>query len=421
MKFSIEKAVYGGLGLARNEGKTVFVPLTLPGEQIEAHLVEEKRSFATAELDLVVQPSSFRIEPACPYFARCGGCQYQHAEYAGQLKIKQAVLTETLERAGIQTIPEIEVISADPWGYRNRIRLLVNPNSSLAYRGWKSHEAIAVESCPIAAPLLMRAAHVLSSLGLAEWANEVELFCNAEESALLLSIITKRRVREDQLQTVWKALQGQLPELQGVSVFTNSNGKDEDLRGPLLTAHGKTLLEYRAGEFSYQVSAGSFFQVNRFLVDRLLERVTTGKSGHLAWDLYAGVGLFARALANQFARVVAVESSPSSSHDLKHNLPAGHEQVHMTTLDFLRRHGRKGPKPELIVVDPPRAGLGKEVTKFLADVASRQMVYVSCDPPTLGRDLNALMRSGYRLRKLSMVDLFPQTFHMESVAELELG
>jgi 23S rRNA (uracil1939-C5)-methyltransferase len=420
MKLSVEKAVYGGLGLARNQGKTVFVPLTLPGEQIEAHLAEEKRSFAMAELDAIVQPSPFRVDPPCPYFARCGGCQYQHADYAEQLRIKQEVLAETLQRAGLHEIPDIEVISADPWNYRNRIRLLVKPNSALAYRGWKSHEAIAVDNCLIAAPILMRALRVLAVADLAEWAQEIELFCNAEESALLVSILAKRKVREEQIQAVWSALQSQLPELHGISVFANGAGEDEELRGSLLAERGKTYLEYYVGGLAYRVSTGSFFQVNRYLVNHLRDLVTRGKRGQLAWDLYAGVGLFARVLANQFARVVAVESGPTSSDDLRHNLPEPHERLRLTTLEFLRRYRKKVPKPELIVVDPPRAGLGKEVATLLSEVASGQVVYVSCDPPTLGRDLSILLRSGYCLRNLTMLDLFPQTFHMESVAELEL-
>lgn len=425
MKLLIEKAVYGGLGLSRVEGKTFFVPLTLPGEEVEAHIVEEKRSFTNAGLDAVLTPSPFRVEPQCPYFSRCGGCHYQQAGYGGQLKIKQAVLEEAFARAGVREIPPIEVISAEPWRYRNRIRLLVKAGNRapLAYRGWKSHEAVAVEACPIAASVLERAIQVLTEaaakIELQEWAREIEFFCNADESALLLSVTTKRMIREEELQSVYEVLKQLLPELRGISAFAMAEEKDEELRGPLLAQVGDAFLEYRAEGQSYRVSSGSFFQVNRFLVDRLVELVTKGRSGNLAWDLYAGVGLFASVLAHSFTRVVAVESAPVSSMDLAYNLPASHRHMRMGTLEFLRQNRKAGQKPELIVVDPPRAGLGKEVTQLLSEVASRQLVYVSCDPSTLGRDLNALLQTGYHLRKLSMVDLFPQTFHIESVAELQ--
>lgn len=425
MKLLIEKAVYGGLGLTRVEGKTFFVPLTLPGEEIEAHIIEEKRSFANAELDAVITPSPLRVEPPCPYFARCGGCHYQHASYAGQLQIKQVVLEETFARSGIREIPPVEVIAAEPWGYRNRIRLLVKPASQLplAYRSWKSHETITVDVCPIAAPLLQRAIRVLTETSaetsLSDWAREIEFFCNGDESALLLSVTAKSNARKDQLQKAWGLFGARLPELRGMAAFTKTDNQEEELRGPLLQQFGTSSLEYKAGSSEYRVSTGSFFQVNRFLVDRLIQQVTRKRRGRIAWDLYAGVGLFARALADHFEQVTAVEASPSSSADLVHNLPGPHQRVRMGTLEFLRRN-KKNQKPELIVVDPPRAGLGKEVAGLLCEVASRQLVYVSCDPSTLGRDLSILLQGGYRLRRLSMVDLFPQTFHLESIAELEL-
>lgn len=424
MKLSIEKAVYGGLGLARLEGKTVFIPFALPGEEVEVHVAEEKRSFINAELDEILQASPARIEPPCPYFFRCGGCHYQQANYQEQLNIKQTVLAESLRRAGVQEFPAIEPVFSEPWAYRNRVRLLVrkDPKFALAYRGWKSHQAVAVDHCPVAAPLLQRAIRECTALGeelnLGAWAREVEFFCDAEEHALSLSITVSRKIKDETLEPLWATLRRKLPELKSLSAFASLEDKEEELRGPLVAQIGEAGLTYRVSDESYHVSAGAFFQVNRYLVPRLAELATNGRSGRLVWDLYAGVGLFAKLLARSFHKVVAVEAAPVSGKDLSKNLTAPHEHVRATTQDFLRGQKKGSPIPDLIVVDPPRAGLGKEIATSLATVGSPEIVYVSCDPSTLGRDLSILLQAGYHLQKLDMVDLFPQTFHLESVAVL---
>jgi 23S rRNA (uracil1939-C5)-methyltransferase len=154
----IEKPVYGGAFLARVEGKAVFVPLTLPGEEARVRMVEEKRGFALAEAEEIVSASPARITPDCPHFGSCGGCHYQHTDYESQLGFKQAILRETLERGGLRALPEIAVCAADPWGYRNRIRLAFDAAGNPGYRGRRSHAVVPVSECPIAAPLLLKAA-----------------------------------------------------------------------------------------------------------------------------------------------------------------------------------------------------------------------------------------------------------------------
>jgi 23S rRNA (uracil1939-C5)-methyltransferase len=216
-------------------------------------------------------------------------------------------------------------------------------------------------------------------------------------------------------------LQRDLSVLAGAAIFS-SDGEGHNTRK--LAEWGAQSLTYRAAGHTYRVSIGAFFQVNRFLVDPLVELVSAGRSGKLAWDLYAGVGLFAVQLSKQFEQVVAVEAAPYSSHDLRENLSGGpHKTVQSGTLEFLRQQTRRkdGATPELVVVDPPRSGLGRDVTSLLTKVRPQTIVYVSCDPATLSRDLQALVESGYHLRNMHMVDLFPQTFHLESVAVLSLG
>jgi 23S rRNA (uracil1939-C5)-methyltransferase len=190
---------------------------------------------------------------------------------------------------------------------------------------------------------------------------------------------------------------------------------------------GASSLVYRAAGFDYRVDHGAFFQVNRWLVDALVELVTAGQQdalgGALAWDLFAGVGLFARQLTASFARIVAVESAPAASQALAENLKGtAATAVRAATLDFLRQSRKPAhsdsTRPDLIIVDPPRTGLGAETCGLLAAIAAPSLVYVSCDPATLARDLRALLGSGYAIQSITLADLFPQTFHLETVVHL---
>jgi 23S rRNA (uracil1939-C5)-methyltransferase len=414
----IEKPVYGGAFLARVEGKAVFVPLALPAEQVRIRILEDKRGYATAEVEELIEASPLRIVPGCPHFGACGGCNYQHTTDATQLNFKQAILRETLDRAGIRAPAEIDVLAGEPWSYRNRIRLAFDAEGNPGYRGRRSHAVVPIRECPIAAPLLVSAAltfvQVLSQTAPNLHPAEIALFCNADESALLATVFLPHagKIRFDQ---VAQSFAERIPALKGME-FQLADRKGQQVR--TVAQWGAPSLAYRAAGFDYRVDHGSFFQVNRWLIDALVERVTGESRGKLAWDLYAGVGLFARKLADRFERVVAVESAPSATKALEQNLSGTRaEAVRAETLDFSRRHS-KGERPDLIVVDPPRTGLGAETSAQLARIAAPALVYVSCDPATLARDLRALTSSGYAIDSVTLADLFPQTFHLETLVRL---
>ncbi len=426
MKLRIEKAIYGGSGLARLgegelAGKTAFVPLTLPGELVEAHITEEKRSFINAEVDSFLEPSPHRTLPACPYFGVCGGCSYQYADYAHQVEIKTAILREAIERAHLTDLPAIKTVSGEPWHYRNRVRLrLQGTPFGLGYRELRSNHLIIVDKCPIAAASLEKAIAAVTkageSLGLAGFCDEIEFFA-ADEGSLLLSFFNQGRDQRmlTRFAAICHALMQHLPGLEGAGLCRVQRKQP----ARLVQTWGEGSLLYKAAGFDYRVSLGSFFQVNRFLVDELVDLAVDGRNGRTAWDLYAGVGLFARALAGRFERVIAVESSPASSADLRLNLQGtSHRVVEASTLQFLQKQKPSATPPDLVVVDPPRAGLGSAITSLLSQIGPAEIVYVSCDPSTLSRDLAALVQSGYDLRTITMVDMFPQTFHLESVSVL---
>ena len=415
---TIEKPVYGGSCLARVEGKAVFVPMTLPGEQARIRVTSSKSGYATAEAIEIAANSPQRVAPRCSHFGACGGCHYQHTGYETQLGFKQAILRETLERAGVDAPSEIDLLAAEPWGYRNRIRLAFDAAGNPGYRGRRSHTVIPIAECPIAAPLLVQAALAFASVARqvapALRPAEIALFSDASESSLLLTVVVSsaKKVRFDELM---HTLSQQLPALSGAELVLEGPAGQQ----PRTVAKwGASSLVYRAAGFDYRVDHGAFFQVNRWLVDSLVERVIGSHSGKLAWDLYAGVGLFARQLTTRFDRVIAVESAPASTQALAANLKGTRgAPVRSATHDFLQRP-HNDSRPDLVVVDPPRTGLGAETCALLAKIAAPALVYVSCDPSTLARDLRTLAGSGYSLDSVSVADLFPQTFHLETVVHL---
>jgi 23S rRNA (uracil1939-C5)-methyltransferase len=429
--FTIEKLVYGGDGLARlpseahGQGKAVFLPFVLEGESVEGSVLEEKPGFARAHTDHIRQASPHRIEPRCPYFGACGGCHYQHSSYEHQLEIKAGILKETLRRiAKMELGVNLEVHPSPAWNYRNRARLRIaaQPEFALGYYRSNSQDLLPIEQCPISSPLINRAIATFWAMGragnLPAELEELEMFANAEDDRLLVEIYGNFALRLESAATIGKALQSAIPELAGVVAFPPGLRTAPRPEQPTSSV-GSQALSYHMQHFSYKVSAGAFFQGNRYLTDELIRLVTDGAFGTLALDLYAGVGLFAAILSRSFDEVFAVESSSAAYADLVSNAPPNVKPVHSTTELFLGKARRL--RPDLIVIDPPRSGLGKAVIQSLVKLGARSIVYVSCDPATLARDLASLVRAGYFMERAHLVDLFPQTFHMESVFRLVMA
>jgi 23S rRNA (uracil1939-C5)-methyltransferase len=435
----IEKLIYGGDGLARlpadgdGRGKAVFIPFVLAGEKIEAALIESKSGFARARASAILEPSPHRVSPACPYFGRCGGCHYQHASYEHQLEIKKEILRENLRRiAKIELQEEIQTHPSPPWNYRNRSRLQIRtkPDFALGYFRFASHDVLPVEQCPISSPLINRGIAALWQSGRAEkgadGVREAEFFANADDSRLLLELLCAPEAKRSAVRIWAEELCAAMPEIVGIVAFRE---RQKNVRELMVTV-GASELTYHTRHAAYRVSAGAFFQTNRFLTDELIEIVAAGAAGELALDLYAGVGLFSTALARDIRHIISVETSPSAAGDLKYNQAVNGQAVQAETDEYLagildksRDGGGKSLpqlplKPDFVVMDPPRGGLGERVAHLLAGVGAPRVTYVSCDPATLARDLVPLLAAGYRLQEVHLVDLFPQTYHLESVVKL---
>ncbi|MGA3238872.1 MAG: class I SAM-dependent RNA methyltransferase [Bryobacteraceae bacterium] len=395
---SIEKLVYGGDGLARldvsaSTRRVVLTPFVLPGERVRVKSEREKPGLVRARPIEVLSPAPERVEPLCPYFGRCGGCHYQHASYAAQLAAKRAILAEELWRqAKIKAPEDIAVLAAEPWGYRNRAQLHIE-NGKLGYREARSHKLCVVGGCPISSPkineLIPVVAKMMRDSRWPRFVRSIELFTD-EQSVQLNITETDQPVARRFFDWCADTIPGLVPGA------LDYNGR-------------------------FRVSGNSFFQVNRFLLDALVEAALEDMQGDTAFDLYAGVGLFSLPLAGRFGAVTAVESGVGPVRDLRWNAEragaANLRAEQQTAETFLESQERS---PDFVLLDPPRAGLGPEMVTQLSRLKPRAVAIVACDPVTLARDLAGLTGAGYRLERLTLVDLFPQTFHLETVARLTI-
>jgi len=407
IRLSLSDMAHGGEALGRYQGKVVFVPYALPGERVEAEIVQDKPKYARAHLSRVISPSPRRVQPRCQHFGDCGGCQWQHIGYPAQLQLKGSILQNQLQRVGKFARPPLRPIveSSDPWGYRNVAHLVVGPGPGgggvLGYRAAESHRVVPVAECPILAPTLEK---LLADFELDfPDLTEVSLRVGVHTGDLLVAL----RVRGHR----WPALEIDQP----VSCVLLARGAP-----PVVVCGDETLVEEVKGR-RYRISAESFFQVNTAQAATLVDLVSEALSvddDDVVVDLYCGVGLFACALAPLAGHLIGIEVNRVAAEDARHNaadLPAvtihgGRvEDVLPTVEDVV----------DAAVLDPPRGGCSPQALEALIQHRPRRIAYVSCDPATLARDLRALVEAGYALRWVRPVDMFPQSYHVESVSLLE--
>jgi 23S rRNA (uracil1939-C5)-methyltransferase len=423
IEVTIEKLIYGGDGLAHHEGATVFVPYVIPGEEIAIQETERKKKFVRGLPEKIVKPSPERVAPPCPHFQICGGCHYQHIPYESQLRYKEEILRETLRRIGkIDWKGPITTHASAPFNYRNRAQWKVrNPDNGapaeIGYFRAESTALVPIEVCPIVSPrleaTLAAIKKMLAARELPPSLREVEAFADSADERVLLTFSFAQIPQAS--ANFPAAIRAALPWTASTLFQTVSQSRME--------LFGQGHVEQIVNGFTYRVSHFSFFQVNRQLTEEMSAAVQAAAGqGALALDLFAGVGLFSLPLTKCFKRVIAVESNPVAVTDCEANAadnpdrPGELEIREADSLEFLRRFREK---PDCIVLDPPRAGLSPEGAAKLLKKSPQRIVYVSCEPSTLARDLAAFVAAGYDIAAIDFFDVFPQTFHIETLVKLE--
>ena len=393
---------HGGSALGRHEGQVLFVPYTIPGEMVRVEIVEAHPRWARARLLEILRPSPQRVEPPCPYFGpdQCDGCHLQHIDYEAQAGYKRQVMIDQLARVGgLHDANVREIIgAAEPWGYGNHVQFSLTPEGRLGFLTADTHHVVAVEECLILDPLLDELWTALDM----QWPqlHRLSLRCGSATGDLM-AIFELDHYEDFDIEV----------DLPVSCVLLLADGEVVVLMGnPHLT-------ENVAGR-DYRISAGSFFQVNTAGAEALVELVReylTPRGNDRLVDVYCGVGLFGLALAEQAGQVTGIEADPSAAADFRYNAQ-GLDRVELIEGKAQAVLKRLAGPVDLLILDPPRSGAGKQVVGEIVRLGPRRIAYVSCDPATLARDARLLTESSYQLSEVQPVDLFPQTYHVDSVA-----
>ena len=371
LRLSIEKLVYGGDGLAHADGNTVFVPYVLPGEEVRANTKSKKKKLIWAELLEVTSPAKGREKAKCPHFQKCGGCHYQHIPATEQLRFKKDILRETLSRlGGITWDGAILEHSAEPYGYRNRAQWAVRSGMprALGYFLPESSVIVPIDECPVLSPCLAQTFAQLQDMArsgtLPMGIQEIEAFADSADEKIALNVAFEKFPKP--AADLASAFREALPQIDSLLLLDQKKDRFE-LTGPGYLTH-------EAGGYKYRVSHLSFFQVNRFLIEDLLKTVTANAQGALALDLYSGVGFFTLPLAKVFQKVVSVDANLAATRDLYANA-----EIAGVTIVSHNEHAEEflnktQEKPDFVILDPPRAGLGAEAAEKLAGLGAKEIV-----------------------------------------------
>lgn len=440
---TIEKIVSNGHGLGRMpDGMVVLAPLVLPGEEVCVRPLRRRKDYVEARLIEIIRPSSLRVEPTCPHYGRCGGCDFQHVDTANQLRLKSEILKEQLLRAGVALDERhLSGIWSDPlpspraFGYRQRIRLQVDSDGRIGYFHFRTHTVESIQTCPLARPeinaVLQQALRLAPMEHLLEHCRAVEFFLSPDDGQVILYLHFTRKPRPSDrnaalaVQHNIAEVKGLVMEVEGHGVFPVSSQK----KGPETDNNldiRMTLPATSAGsELVLGCEPGGFYQVNQEANEHLVKTVrkwaaVSGKDRVL--DLFCGMGNFSLPLALHAGEVVGLDMQRAAIRSaVKNAASAG-----LSNCRFEKNAAKKGATDlaasgesfDLVLLDPPRQGCS-DVIPYIPQLGAERIVYVSCDPATLARDLAALIRAGYGLSRIRLVDMFPQTHHMETVALLE--
>lgn len=381
IEVEIERILPGGVGLAHVEGMTVFVYLAAPGDVLRVEIERTRGKTAFASIKEIIKPSSVRVEPPCPYFGRCGGCDFQQLSYEAQLQTKVEIIRDCLHRlGGIDPVPEISIQpSSREWHYRARANWQVDsPSKQLGYFERGSNRVCDVEFCAVLVPELQAT-----------------------------------------LESVRQQLSQQPLSSKNIEVVAGDDGVSlaSNAKPP-----GAPVVKRTIGGETYQFSAAAFFQINHDLLEPIIDEAIGNAAGTLAVDLYCGVGLFTVPLARRFKKVVGIEANRQAIHFSRLNLGSANLANAVVDIarvgEWLKENSESLGPVDFLLLDPPRTGAENKDIHGILNLRPSQISYVSCDPATLARDLKKLLAAGYKLHSIKAFDMFPQTHHVETVVRL---
>ena len=420
IKVNIEKLVYGGKGLGKIDDRVCFVPFVLPEEEVSVKITNEKKSFIECQPVEILKSSPYRVEPVCKYFTYCGGCDYMHIQYEKQVEYKKEIFLETLERIGkIKDIPLQNVFpSENPFHYRNRVQFKIY-GEKVGFYQRESHNVINIDYCYLLKEELNQALAGLREVLPFLTFQPVEAhFYSSSEGQMTVRFIFPRRVKSFPLGL--KHLKAFLGEtLVGAGIY------QKDKIPKRINFIGSPFGYETVGGYRFRVSADSFFQINRFQVKNMIQIVeeeAKNSDVSVAFDLYSGVGTFTIPMGRYIEKVFGVEINPYAVQDANHNKKLNktpnvhfHRAPASQVLNYMKKKN-----PQLVLVDPPRTGLDKDTLNAILELPQlKKLIYISCNPSTLARDINKLVENGFQLTKTYMIDMFPQTYHIESITILE--
>jgi 23S rRNA (uracil1939-C5)-methyltransferase len=421
VRVRIESVAFKGYGVARIGGKVVFVPYTLTGDEAWIEITEEKNRYSMGRLIQIIEASPGRVNPPCPYFGTCGGCQWQHIDDSIQMEQKKEILVETLKRlAGMKEIPPISLVpSPKPYDYRVRVQLKVK-GKKIGYYQERSHRIVDVERCPISHPLVNQLIQELrQELNALSRMEEIEINVSPEEGRGIL--LFHPHSYDQGVEPFAKELLQSQPMLKGIAI--TQKDRHHLIGDPTLNFTVPLSQERKERELKLRISPGSFFQVNPEQNLRLVQRVlqfSEVNQEDRAIDLYAGAGNLTLSLAMEAGEVLGIEANRMAFEDAQFNAERnGMKNCHIIqgrVEDVLL--GWKREPPDLVVLDPPRTGC-KTIVDQVVRLKPKKIIYVSCEPTTFARDIGLFSERGYPLQRLSLIDMFPQTYHMEAVGLLQ--
>jgi 23S rRNA (uracil1939-C5)-methyltransferase len=411
-ELTLNTLTYGGDAMGRLDdpltgtgGRAVFVPFGLPGERVRVRLTTEKKNFARGEIVEILEASKDRIQPRCRHFSECGGCHYQNLPYENQLAAKTEILIDQLKRIGKIENPPVQpmVASPNPWNYRNHIQFSLYHDGRLGFQMPNSNRVFPISECHLPEPLL-------NSL----WP-QLKFDPGTD-----IQRVSLRAGNEDDLMVILESDSPKPPELEieaGVSVTHLYEENTVVIAG---TDH----IVLRILERDFKISVASFFQVNTIMAEKMVNHLITHlplTQSSILIDVYCGVGLFSAFFAPKSGRVIGIESSESACEDFVVNLDEfdNVELYEGLAEEVLPNLVEQIANPLYAIVDPPRAGLDKQVVDGILKLNPKMIAYVSCDPSTLARDAARLINGGYKLKEVTPFDLFPQTYHIESISLFE--